>query len=88
MSGINLFAWQNGLELDTHAELNPAAAGNAIGWDELRSDHTEASGVGQVEARVVEDHIVEGIEEIEGKGYRHGLFDLCLLAQRHICVPA
>src|SRR5262249_41357980 len=66
-SGCPLFCVFEGLEVDAQAELNPARAGVAVGWDVLAGDDTEVREVGGVEDGVEERRMVEGVEEVEGK---------------------
>src|SRR5260370_40292541 len=53
--------------MDPEAELNPACAGDAVGWNELRVDYAESRWIRRIERRIQEIRVVEDVEEVGGK---------------------
>src|SRR5882724_10903888 len=64
-SGSPRFCVYGGLEIDAQAELNPARAGVAVGWNVLGGDSAETRHVGRVQYRVHEGRVIESVEKVE-----------------------
>ena len=71
-------------EIHAKPKLNPAAPGDvAVGWHQLRRDHTEAGLLADIR-RVNKVHVVEDVEEVGREADRNPLGQRRLLAERRV----